>query len=164
MEMIMSLSLEEAISRVPHWAGATDLQTSFLAGGITNQNYRVDVGGESFVLRIGGANTEQLGINRAYEHAANVAAAGLGIAPEVIYFIEPEGYLVTHFIAGRPLPPAEIGQSENIRRVAAALRQIHALPPFAATFSPFRTIEDYTQTAQRYNVIFPDTFERLLTR
>jgi thiamine kinase-like enzyme len=164
MEMIMSLSLEEALTRVPHWAGATDLQTSFLAGGITNQNYRVDVGGESFVLRIGGANTEQLGINRTYEHAANVAAAGLGIAPEVIYFIEPDGYLVTRFIAGQPLPPEEIGQPENIRRVAAALRQIHALPPFAATFSPFRTVEDYTQVAQRYNVIFPNTFERLLTR
>lgn len=162
----MLLSLEEALVRVPQWTAATNVQTSFLAGGITNQNYRVDVDGESFVLRIGGANTELLGINRDHEYAANIAAADLGIAPEVIYFIQPEGYLVTRFIAGRPLPPAEIGRPENIRRVAAALRQIHALPPLAATFSPFCTVEDYTQTARhaKRGVTFPDNFDWLLAR
>lgn len=158
----MSPSLEELIARVPRWAGATDVKTSFLAGGITNQNYRVEVGGETFVLRIGGANTELLGINREHEHAAHLAAAGLGIAPEVIYFIRPEGYLVTRFVSGRPLPLEEMGRPDNIRRVVATLQQIHGLPPIPATFSPFRTVEDYTQTAQRYGVAFPDNFDRLI--
>ena len=68
-----------------------------LGGGITNNNFRIDVDGESFVLRIPGADTELLGINREYEYAANLAAGKLGIAPEVYYFIQPEGYLVTRF-------------------------------------------------------------------
>ncbi len=79
----MPLSLEDAIARVPQWAGAKDLKTTSLGGGITNQNFRVDVDGESFVLRICGADTELLGIRREAEHIANLAAGQLGIAPEV---------------------------------------------------------------------------------
>ena len=160
----MALSVEDAIARVSSWADASELTFSLLAGGITNRNYRVEVGGEIFVLRISGENTEQLGINREQEYAANLAAGELGIAPEVIYFIRPEGYLVTRFVEGRPLPPEEMGKPENIRRVVAALRQIHDLPPISATFSPFRAVEDYTKTARRYEVAFPDDFDSLLAR
>ena len=60
----MALILAEAISRVPQWAGAHEIKTSPLGGGITNRNFRVDVDGESFVLRIGGEKTELLGIDR----------------------------------------------------------------------------------------------------
>ncbi len=146
------------------WRGARGLKTAPLGGGITNQNFRVDVGGESFVLRIGGENTELLGINREHERAANEAAARSGIAPEVVYFIEPEGYLVTRFVRGRPLPREEIGKPENIRRVAEVLKRIHALPAIPGTFSPFRTVEDYTAIARRYNVAFPDNFDWLMAR
>src|SRR5512140_900600 len=99
----MALTLEQAIGRVPLWASASDVKTSPLGGGITNRNFRVDVDGESFVLRIGGEKTELLGIDRHHEYAANQAAAAIGLAPEVVYFIEPEGYLVTRFLAARPL-------------------------------------------------------------
>lgn len=150
--------LRELIGRVPQWAGAQDVSVSFLAGGITNRNYRIDVNGEAYVLRVGGANTKLLGINRRHEYEAHQAAAGLGIAPEIIHFLEPEGYLVTRFIDGRPISPAKMGQPENIERVATALRRIHSLPPIAAVFSPFRTVEDYTQTARRYGVTFPADF------
>ncbi len=160
----MTLSLAEAIARVPHWAGLTNLQTTLLADGITNQNYRIEVGGEGFVLRIAGANTELLGINRRHEYAAHQAAAALGIAPEILYFIEPEGYLVSRFIAGRPIPPEAMARPENIRRAAATLRRVHAMPAIPGTFSPFRVVEDYTQTAQRYGVAFPDHFDWLLAR
>ncbi len=160
----MSLTLDQAIARVPMWRGARDLKTTPLGGGITNQNFRVDVGGESFVLRIGGENTELLGINRQHERAANEAAARIGIAPEVVYFIEPEGYLVTRFVRGRPLPREEIGTPENICRVAAALKRIHALPAIPGAFSPFRTVENYTAIARRYGVTFPDNFDWLMAR
>ncbi len=160
----MALTLDQAIARVPMWLGARDLKTAPLGGGITNQNFRVDVGGESFVLRIGGEDTELLGINRQHERAANEAAARIGIAPEVVYFIEPEGYLVTRFVRGRPLPREEIGMPENIRRVAAALKRIHALPAIPGAFSPFRMVEDYAATARQYGVVFPDNIDWLMAR
>ncbi len=160
----MALTVDEAITRVPMWANASDLQISTLGGGITNSNFRVDTGGESFVLRIAGADTDKLGINRQYEHAANLAAGKLGIAPEVIFVIQPEGYLVTRFITARPFPPEEITQPENIRRVMKVVRKIHSMPEIPGFFSVFRTVEDYTKIARRYNVEFPENFDWLIDR
>ena len=160
----MALTVDEAIARVPQWTNAKDLKISSLDGGITNSNFRVDVGGESFALRIAGADTEMLGINREHEHAANLAAGKLGIAPEVIYVIQPEGYLVTRFIAARPFPPEEITQSENIRRVMEIVRQIHSMPEIPGTFSVFRTVEEYAKIARRYQVEFPEKFDWLMER
>ena len=45
------------------WPGRPARVTA-LSGGITNHNFRVDVEGESFVLRMGGAETDLLGIDR----------------------------------------------------------------------------------------------------
>jgi|GEM_PF-78344 len=158
----MALTLDQALARVPMWRGARDLKTSPLGGGITNQNFRVDVGGESFVLRISGADTELLGIDRRTEYVAHRAAASIGIAPEVAYFIEPEGYLVTRFLNARPIPRDEMQKPENIRRVASTLKQYHALPAIPAAFSPFRTIEQYAAIARQYNVEFPANFDWLM--
>jgi len=160
----MTLSLEEAISRVPQWAGAKDLIVTPLAGGITNCNFRIDTAGESFVLRITGANTELLGINRQYEYAANLAAGKLGIAPEVYYFIQPEGYLVTRFIHGRSASPEELSEPENIRRVIDTVRKIHTMPAIPGIFDVFRVIRDYSDTARRYQVAFPKDFDGLIER
>jgi len=160
----MALTVAEAIARVPQWADADDLKISPLDGGITNSNFRVDLGGESFALRIAGTDTDKLGINREHEHAANLAAGKLGIAPGVIYVIQPEGYLVTRFITARPFPPEEITQPENIRRVMEIVRGIHSMPEIPGTFSVFSTVENYAETARRYKVEFPDNFDWLIER
>ena len=156
--------LSEVIARVPGWAGAMDLTVTPLGGGITNQNFRVEVGGESFVVRISGANTELLGIRRELEYAANRAAAAIGVAPQVVHFLRPEGYLVTRFIPGRALTQEEIGQPENIRRVAEILKRIHGMPPIPGTFSPFRIVETYAEIGRRYDVALPDNFDWLRQR
>ena len=153
--------LETTLRRIPQWSSAPDLRCSFLAGGITNLNYRVEVDGENYVVRISGADSELLGIDRRCEHAAHAAAASLGIAPEVFYVIEPEKYLVTRFIDGRPLSPEELGLPENIGRVAGAMRQYHALPPIACSFSPFHIVAAYATTARSHQVPFPEDFPAL---
>ncbi len=161
----MDPRLSQVLSRLPQWAQAKDLKITPLGGGITNYNYRLDVGGQAFVVRIGGANTDLLGIDRENEYAANVAAAEIGIAPEVVAFLRPEGYLVTRFLTGAiPIPPEEMQRPENIRRVADMLKRIHAMRPVPGTFSPFRVVEDYAITARRYGVSFPSNFDWLLER
>jgi thiamine kinase-like enzyme len=62
------------------------------------------------------------------------------------------------------LPPEEICEPENIRRVMDAVRKIHAMPEIPGNFSVFRTIEDYSETARRYNVAFPQKFDWLMAR
>lgn len=160
----MTFTTEDVIARVPQWAGAQDLSYSPLGGGITNKNYRVDVDGESFVLRIAGANTELLGIDRQNEYIANMAAGKLGIAPDVFYYIQPEGYLVTRYMSADPLPPEELKQPENLGKVAELLKAIHGMGEIPGSFIVFRVVEDYRQVAQRYDVRFPKNFEWLLER
>jgi thiamine kinase-like enzyme len=160
----MTLTLEEAIARVPMWTKIQDIKVTPLEGGITNRNYRVDVEGESFHLRLAGENTELLGIDREHEYEANRIAGELGIAPEVVYFIRPEGYLVTRFIPGRPIPLEEIRQPENIKRVAEILHKIHSLPNIPSMFSAFQVVRGYAEIAQRYNVSFPENFDWLVSQ
>ena len=117
------------------WPGR-ELVVEQLGGGITNHNFKVTAHGEAFVLRIGGKDTELLGINRDGEHAASLAAAALGVGPEVIAFVEPEGYLVTRFVEGRPLPLQDARKPEMLRRIAETLRRVHEGSAFPAASTP----------------------------
>src|SRR6188474_3093518 len=85
-------ALEDAVERV--WPGR-EARVEVLGGGITNHNLKVDVDGEQYVLRVAGKDTGLLGIDRTVELAATEAAAQAGIGPEVVAFVEPEGWLVT---------------------------------------------------------------------
>lgn len=155
----MTDSLVQVLQRVPAFQYRSDIQITFLAGGITNQNYRVDVGDESFVMRIGGAKTELLGIDRANEYAATKAAAAIGIAPEVVDFILPEGYLIARFIRGREIPLGEMRQENTLHEIARGLKKIHALAPIRATFSPFDVVRGYDKLARENGVTaFPENY------
>ncbi len=161
----MTELVSQILQRVPAFHNRADLKTTFLSGGITNQNYRVDVGDEAFVMRIGGAKTELLGIDRANEYAATKAAAEIGIAPEVIDFIQPEGYLIARFIRGREISPDEMRQENTIHEIAHTLKKIHALVPIHATFSPFQVVRDYDKLARKNGVTtFPENYAWLRER
>ena len=87
-----------------------------LGGGITNHNFKVTLDdGSAYVLRVAGQDTALLGIDRHVEHQAALAAAAVGVGPEVVDFVEPEGYLVTRFIEGTIVPIESMG----IRRCSA---------------------------------------------
>lgn len=159
----MPLTLQEAIARVPFLANAKGVVSTPLTGGITNLNYRIDAGGRSYVLRITGANTDKLGIRRDVEYCANLAAGQLGIAPEVEYYIEPEGYLVTRFINGRRIPAEIIRQPDNIARVVGKMRLFHRRgPKLEAEFNGFRVIELLAKVAEENNCKFPLDFDWIM--
>ena len=92
--------LSSIIARIPGWSGAQSLQVERISG-LTNANYLVTVDGERYVLRVSGKNSARLGINRQHEVAALKAAASMGIGPQVVSFLLPEGHLVTRWIDGR---------------------------------------------------------------
>jgi thiamine kinase-like enzyme len=150
--------------RVPQFASAKSLEVTELTGGITNKNYKIVADGESFVLRMGGNETKFLGIDRAVEYECSRLAAQIGIAPEPIAFLEPEGYIVARFVSGKPMPAEEIGTQENISRVVASMKQYHAIENFPGFFSPFRVAEDYRKTAESFNVKLPERMEWYLEK
>ena len=142
------VTLEQVIARIPEWAGA-NVTTSVLGGGITNLNYRVDVHGEAFVVRIPGQDSVLLGIDRQREYACTLAASRAGVAPEVVHFLEPEGILVTRFIAGREFSIEEFGRPDALRRVAASIQRYHRGPTFPGRFSAFDTAQEYLRISRR---------------
>jgi len=130
-----------------------------LGGGITNRNFKVRLAeGEDVVLRIGGKDTELLGIDRAAERAASLTAARLGIAPDVVGFVEPEGYLVTRFVPGEPVPAERL--RGRLPEVAELLRRFHGGPPIPSRFDSFRVVEAYASTAAAHGVAAPPAYER----
>ncbi len=161
----MALSLDEAISRVPFLAESKNLKTTPLSGGITNLNYRIDTDSKSYVLRITGADTDKLGIRRDVEHQANLEAGKLGVAPEVVYFIEPEGYLLTRFVNGKRIPPEEIVKPENIIRVVRKVRLFHTrAPELNGEFNVFRRVEWLTSVSKSNNCKFPFDFDWIMMK
>jgi len=153
--------LVRAMQKVPELAGR-ELTLTPISGGITNRNFRVDAGGtnERWVLRLAGNDTHLLGISREVEHAATVAAAGVGVGPEVTAFIRPEGYLVTRFIDGSPVSDAAVHQPETLRRVADSLRRIHDGPAIPGLFVPLRICEAYRALALERGVPVPLEYVR----
>jgi len=159
----MALTLEQAIARVPFLKDAKDIKSSELTGGITNKNYKLETGGKAYMLRITGENTDLLGIKREIEHASNLAAGLLGIAPEVLYFIEPEGYLVTRFIDGKRIPPEEMVKPDNIRRVVRKLRMYHTrAPEVKGEFNVFRRVEHLIGISKQHGSKFPFDFDWIM--
>jgi thiamine kinase-like enzyme len=146
--------LEQIIARVPGWAEA-DVAIEPL-GGLTNTNYRVQVDGERFVLRVSGENADYLGIDRQAELEALRAASRAGIGPEVVHVLQPEGHLVTRFINGHQWTVEEYRTPETLRRVVETVRRMHALPPIRTTFSPFQRVASYAEQARHLGVPFPE--------
>lgn len=164
----MSQQFESILDLVPEWNEST-IAVVPLSGGITNQNFRVDIGEESFVLRVSGKGTHLLGIDRERERACTALAAQRGIGAEVVYYhaSESKQVLVTRFIPGTSISPASAAEPEMLRRITEALRLYHNGPAFPGTFSPFTTVREYHRLALDQGVTFPDTLSeafRLMER
>src|SRR5262249_54903123 len=128
-----------------------------IEGGLTNHNFRIEAGGESFVMRLGGADAHLLGIAREQEFVCARAAAAAGIGPEVIAFLPEQETLVTRFVPARLLAVEDAREPATLRRLAETLRRCHAcpVPPNVGSFSPFQAVRDYYKQAQARNVPFP---------
>ncbi len=151
----MDSYLERIVSLIPGWNAADALVTP-LMGGITNQNYRVDIGGETFVLRIGGKGTHLLGIDRQRESICTTIAASIGVGAPVLHFLASEEVLVTRFIVGDAVAPETAAQPSVLHRIVDAMKRYHAGPAFPGSFSPFETVRNYHRLALEYGVSFPD--------
>jgi thiamine kinase-like enzyme len=122
-------------------------------GGMTNLVFRVG----DHCLRIPGKGTEEY-INRANEAQAAREAARAGVSPEVLFFDEKSGVMVTRFVAG-----AETLSPEGFKtipgapgRAGRAFRKLHGSGAvFNFRFELFAMIDDYLKVLSTKEVALP---------
>jgi thiamine kinase-like enzyme len=139
------------------WPGR-DAEVEELGGGITNRNFKIAVDGETVVLRLGGNDTELLGIDRTVEYGASLVAAESGVGPDVIRYVEPHGWLVTRYLEGHPVSREELRKPATLRLAAETLRRIHEGPEIPGRFDSFRVVEGYRATAEEHGVPIPAAY------
>ena len=93
----------------------------------SNRAFRIVVRGSAYLLRI---NTRAGDMARHFR--CMHAAAEAGLAPRVRYASAEDRISITDFVEAVPFPA-----TDALRRVPAALRTLHALPPFP--IAPFNT-------------------------
>ncbi len=150
-------AVDAAVERL--WPGRRATVTE-LGGGITNHNFKIEVDGAAYVLRMGGAKTGLLGIDRAVEHAASLRAEEIGVGPPVADFVASEGWLVTRFIDGRPIPVEEMRTPSTLSRVALALRTLHSARAIPGRFDAHAVVDEYRVEAEANGVHIPMEFAR----
>jgi thiamine kinase-like enzyme len=148
-------ALGETVERLEPILGPAVTEPVPLAGGITNRNFRVRFGDRECVLRLSGADTGLLGIDREAERLASERAAALGIAPAVL--AAGSGYLVTEYLDGAPIDGDRLRAAP--KSVARALRAFHdsglALP---TRFWVPELLEEYERIVHERGTSLPDGY------
>ncbi len=155
--MTSTITVEEVISRIQDWNGR-DVRVQPVSVGMTNKNYRVEVDGCPYFLRIPGKATELLSVNRVHEHYNTVAASKAGVSPKVLYYLEPESVMVLQYVEAGTMSIRSLQSVDAIRKIARSLRMLHAGPRFANDFNMFRLREFYMRVVKERNVKIPEDY------
>ena len=152
-----AVTVEEIVDRIDAWRGRP-VSIRPLTNGLTNANYRVDVDGGAFVVRIPGASTELLAIDRANELHSARGAAALGIGPAVLHHFPDSGATVIEFLHGRPMTNATLQEPGMPGRIAATLRALHGGPRFLRDFDMLGLADGYRAVIERRGFPLPSGY------
>jgi thiamine kinase-like enzyme len=151
-------TIDEVVARIDAWRGR-DVVTEELSGGLTNTNHLVTVDGvERSVVRIPGASTELLAIDRANERHNAAAAATTGVSPRILEVLEDLDVMVIEYVEGTTMAAETLRTPAMAGRVAASLRRLHAGPRFLRDFDMFRLSEVYLGVCDERDVRIPGGF------
>jgi thiamine kinase-like enzyme len=164
-EEITIPELTDVIARLAAVLGPREGGVRPLEGGITNRNYRVNFGGDEYVVRLPGKDTNLLGIDREAERLATKQAAGLGIGPKVAAMFEDPACLVTCFVEGRELTSEQLRGQDVLAEVAQGLRAFHdsglELP---TEFQVYDVVREYADVAGSRGGQLPGAYDGALRR
>ena len=121
------VTIDDILPRVEQLAGG-DRGVTELPGGLTNTNYKVEVGGRSYVVRVSSKDAGLLAIDRENEYVNSVAAAEAGVGAGVVAYLPELGALVLDFIEGSTMSAEDLRRGDRLREVAAAMPRAARLP------------------------------------
>jgi thiamine kinase-like enzyme len=128
-----------------HVPGTGDLEIHRLGAGLVNETYRVLRAGNAYAMRLAVSNSDDLGLDRAWEKRVLEQAFSADLAPATEYCDPQRGILIARWVDGRLWTPADAREPGNISRMAGLMRRIHALsiPAPARAMNPRKWIDYY---------------------
>ena len=109
-------------------------------------------------VRIPGAKTELLAIDRRNEYYNTKAAAETGVGPKVLYHLPEYDVMVLEFIAGQTMSNQRLQAPGMPTRIARSIKLLHGGPRFLTDFNMFRLTEYYLKVCDEYDVTVPDRY------
>jgi thiamine kinase-like enzyme len=146
---------EEALADIPGWGGGVCTK---LAGGLTNNTWRVDHNGQSGVLKIDEGARELPFNTRQDEARIQRTAAKAGLAPGVI--MAGDGMYFTEYFEGTVWQPECLAKESNLELLAATLKRLHALPLTGRSIDATTAAKGY---AERASGLDPNVIEQCTT-
>lgn len=121
-------------------------------GGMTNKNYKVDIKGKEYVLRVPGAGTETM-INRKEEKYNVSLVSQLGLDTELLYFNEETGVKIAELIPGAETLNSKICKRQDyMELITANFRKLHTSNlQMANHFDVFERMGYYEQLMKEVN-------------
>ena len=118
--------------------------------GFSNQVYRLDWDGfPQLVLRVPALDESAFYINRQSEMQILSMAAQAGLSPELLWHDEV-GAFVCRYVSQSSFEWSVTHTSENVDRIARALKVTHQLPVVDHTFCIYKVISHYLNGIQRF--------------
>ena len=154
--------IEEVVTKIPDWKKKKVLIMP-LSGGLTNSNFRVEVGGTPYFVRVPGTSTELLAINRENEYHNSKAAHEAGVGPKVFYYLPEYCVMVLEFLNGKTMSKDSLNKSGMPTRMAQSIKKLHAGPRFLTDFNMFRLTEYYLQICDERDITIPDGYPERMT-
>ncbi len=149
--------VEAAIMLVDQWRDR-EVTYSMLVGGISNQNWRLEVEGDdrAYFLKIPGAGTEMF-INRNLANEAARSVHRLGLGPEVVFFDPHSGIEASEFLEGYTACTTTDFQDSDIQtQVIDIYRRFHSAPKLSQTKTAFDMIDEHIEQGRRLKGDFPE--------
>jgi len=155
--------VEEAVAKLEAWKGK-NVSIQPLSGGLTNSNYKVEVDGAPYFVRVPGESTALLAVDRNNEYHNTQAAAQAGVAPNVLYYLPEYCVMVLEFLNGKTMSKDSLNAPGMPTRMAQSIRQLHSGPRFLTDFNMFRLTEYYLNLCKEREIRIPDGYiERIPT-
>jgi thiamine kinase-like enzyme len=151
--------VDDVLRRVSMFAGAP-VSHSRLAGGLSHQIWKVDLGERSYVLRVldPAVSAAGLGVPPEQEIRNTVLAARSGAGARVFEVVPDVPALVLEFLPGRTLSGADVRNPTVVPRIADACRRLHAGPRFGNRFDIVTKLHELLDICHRHDLRMPDGY------
>lgn len=129
-------------------------------GGMSNKNFKVELGSQEYVLRVPGIGSEGMVVRRNEEHNS-FQACQMGITPPIKYFNADTGIKLTNYVKNaKTFDSMMVKQPENMDQIAGIFRTLHhSSVKFENEFNVFKEILNYEKLLDKARGKMYDGYE-----